>query len=216
MTIIARPATPGRWVDFSAFPTRAQAQSIRDYGVIGCFTYVPLPGVTDAQKANDITAERLLMLIDLGFEVGLVQHPRFPNWDPRNHSGMIDAAVASEYALDVGYPDGAHLFNDFEGVIITADAPSGKLFLEGWALRILAGGLKAGLYVGYQQPLDAMSLYLLHGINSYWSDAGHRKVATRGVAISQGIETTIDGERVDLDEVAPDKLGGLPFIAASV
>jgi Domain of unknown function (DUF1906) len=212
MTIIARPASPGTGFDCSVKPTPAQARALKamDHTLVG--RYVPLPA---NNAANDIDAAELIMLTDLGFEVLLVQHVRTPPWDPRAHSGTIDAAVACEHALDAGYPLGAHLYLDLEGLVATADVAGAKLFVESWATRVLADGFKAGLYVGYDLPLSPTDLWLLHGINTYWTDAAHHHVANRGCAIVQGRELTVRGVRIDEDTIAPDMLGELPFIAAA-
>jgi hypothetical protein len=222
MTLIARPATAGPWIDFSTFPTLAQLQSFRLRGIIGCLCYVPLPGVSEAQKAHDITAARLSMLTEeLGFEVAIVQHCRFPGWACEAHSGRTDAEAAVAHARLVGYPAEAHIYEDWEGVSPSSSAASAKIFLQDWAFTVLGANssdpasYRAALYVGYQQPLSSQELYLLHGINSYGSDAGHRKVDVRGVAFSQGPQMTIDGALVDPDVVAPDLLDQLPWVAAA-
>ena len=69
------------------------------------------------------------------------------------------------------------------------------------------------MYHGYAVPLSASDLYDLPGFDCYWSDAGKRPVATRGNAVVQGAEVTISGVKFDLDTVAADALGGLPFVA---
>jgi hypothetical protein len=212
VTIIARTVTPGTGFDCSAKLTPVQARALKAMDHILCARYVPLPA---NNAANDIDAAELTMLTDLGFEVLLVQHVRNPGWDPRSHSGTIDAAVACEHALDAGYPLGAHIFLDLEGPAAAVDAAGMKLFAESWAARVLIDGFKAGVYIGYDLPLDAMALWLLHGVNSYWSDAAHRHVANRGCALVQGRELTVRGVRIDEDTIAPDMLGELPFIAAA-
>ena len=60
-----------------------------------------------------------------------------------------------------------------------------------------------------------MALYDLPTVTSYWSDAGHREVATRGVATSQGKLITLGGVDFDTDLMAPDLLGDLPMVAAA-
>lgn len=213
--MVARPATPGKWCDFSIFPTLLELRALRAAGYIGCFCYVPLPGVSDAQKSNDITAERLQSLTGEGFEVGLIQHVRYSGWDPRDHSGTFDAAAAAEHALSVGYPTTAHIWNDLEGIRPGCSDIAMRVFLESWSGRMPAYPYGAGLYVGYQQPLTAEQLYLLHTFDTYGSDAGHRKVETRGVSFQQGLQTTVGGAQIDSDELAADLLGGLPIIAAA-
>ena len=210
--MIARPATPGLFFDCSTKLTRPAAEKLRAT-YVGVFRYVPLPHVN---ASADIDADELAMLLDVGFEVGLVQHTRYPGWDPHQANtiaGAIDGIAASEAALHAGYGAG-HIFFDLEGVGTTCTAFAIRYFVEEWAARVTMHGFRAGLYVGFQQPLTPEQLYELHGFDIYWSDAGHRKVATRGVAISQGPEMTVNGVRIDTDQVAPDLLGGLPWVCA--
>ncbi len=215
MTANARAATPGLWADSSTRLTRTSASALKSAGYVGVFRYVPLPGVN---AAADIDADELAMLLDVGLEVGLVQHVRFKEtwldgWSPRAHSGASDAAVAADAAQHAGYGAG-HIFCDFEDVDTTCTAEGARVFLEAWASRALQSGFRAGVYVGFQIPLTPEQLYELRGVDIFWSDAGHRKVATRGVAISQGPELTVGGVRIDTDQVSPDLLGGLPWVAA--
>lgn len=84
-----------------------------------------------------------------------------------------------------------------------------------WGRTMLASGYLCGLYVGYSAVLSPESLYALPSTSVYWSDAGHRTVAKRGVAIQQRAAVTIADVQFDTDLVAPDALGGLPVVAAA-
>jgi hypothetical protein len=212
--IVARPATPGLWCDFSTFPSRQQAAKLKAAGFVGCFCCLPLPGVTDAQKANDITAERLVMLVeDLNFEVGFYQHVRFGPWDPRNHPGAVDGAAAAEHAVWAQIPQGVQPFVDWEDLVEGLPVGAAKAFLEAWAATVRDAGYRAGMYCGFDDPLSPMDRYNLHGITSYWSDAGHRAVAVRGCAVTQGAELDIGGVRIDNDTVQPDHMNETPLVA---
>jgi hypothetical protein len=79
---------------------------------------------------------------------------------------------------------------------------------------MIGAGYRAGLYHGYSVPLGALDIFDLPGFDCYWSDAGNRPVTTRGNAITQGPEVTIAGVKFDLDVVASDLQGGLPFMAS--
>jgi hypothetical protein len=215
--IIAKPATPGRWCDFSQFPTRAQALQLKARGYVGCFAYGPLPGVSDAQKAEDITAARMSMLTEeMGLEVGIVQHVRFGHgigWDPRQHSGAVDASALIDH-VSVFYPAGAHLWVDWEDLIAGLSPSAATVYLESWASTAIANEYRAGMYCGFDDPMSAAQRYELAGITSYWTDPGHRQVAVRGCSVVQGLEITVSGVRVDEDTVAADLLGELPWVAA--
>src|SRR5271167_4491426 len=111
--------------------------------------------------------------------------------------------------MEAGYPDGAHVFLDLEGIDGTAF--STIKFATDWQREIVFAELKAGLYVGYAVPLHPQDLYDLPGFDCYFSDAADRQVATRGTAILQGKEVVIAGVKFDEDLMRPDLLGGLPF-----
>lgn len=212
MTLIARPATPGRWLDTAMRLTLGTAKALPSEGVMGVIRYVPLPGDTEAEQdrlaAHDITADELAMLCGLGLGVMLVQHPRLPGWDPRAHSGQRDAAIAAEFAMYAGYPD-AHIYLDLEG--INGAAEGTITFAESWADRIVQSGFRAGCYVGFDVPLSPEQLYTLRTINSYGSDVAKRHVDTRGCAWQQGRGVTIAGLGYDDGEMRADLLGEVPF-----
>jgi hypothetical protein len=214
VTLIARAATPGLFFDASTKLHDASGRALRSAGYIGCFRYVPLPSVP---HGPDIDAPELMTLAQVaGLEVGLIQHTRYPGWQPSQHSGRGDGLVAAEYAAQAEYPDGAHVFLDLEGVDTLSSAAEVIDFCQEWARAVGEYRYKAGLYVGYQQPLSPQQLYDLHGIDSYWSDDGHRKVLTRGCAVQQGPKMTVAGVQIDSDVVASDLLGDRPVVAVWV
>ena len=206
MDLIAAPATVGSWVDTDYPLSSYVVSALVSAGRIGVCRYVPLPG---NDSAGDISKTELEIICGAGLELLLVQHPRNPGWNPANCSGDADAASALSKATEVGYPHGAHIFQDLEGINGSAAVTIG--FAVDWQHTILAGLKQAGLYVGYGVPLHPLDLYELPGFNSYWSDAGNRQVATRGTAILQGPEVTIGGVKFDLDAVRLDLLGAVPF-----
>jgi hypothetical protein len=215
VTLIARAATPGHWVDFSVWPTDAQLDAWIGK-IVGCLVYGPLPGMGVIAKANDLTPERLLGLTGRGFEVLLIQHCRYPDWDPRKHDGAADADAIAEHATRCGYLTSAHIGEDWEGVSRDCPAADGAEFLDDFSERLTKGWMFGGLlYVGYQQPLNPDELYERPHFNQYASDAGHRRVSTRGVSFSQGPQVVIDGATVDTDQLQPDLLGEVPIACAS-
>jgi hypothetical protein len=207
MPDMIRQTTRGNIVDTSAKLTAPVIQQVAAGDYIGIVRYVPLPGLSAAQ---DIDAAELRTILDAGLGVMLVQHVRFPGWDPRNRSGKTDALAAIEQAEVAQYLSGGHIFLDLEGIKGTAQDT--KRFAEDWAATIVDAGYCAGCYVGFGVPLNAVQLYNLHDIHSYWSDAGARSVATRGFAMKQMVpEVQIGGIGFDVDAVAPDRLGDMPF-----
>jgi hypothetical protein len=193
-------------VDASAKLTPDNIDSVAADGYKGIVRYVPLPGVV---AASDIDAGELEAIVGGGLGLMLVQHVRYPGWNPALYKGAHDAAVAVQSAMAAGYPAGAHIFVDLEGIKGTAHATI--TFANDWADAVVAAGYRAGCYVGYAVPLTPEQLYDLHDVNSYWSDAGKRAVATRGFAIKQRPQIFIDNVPFDPDDVEPDQLGETPY-----
>jgi hypothetical protein len=215
MTLVARPATPGLWPDTSTKLTLARAKSlIAECSPVGIVRYVPLPGNSDAQ---DIDADELQMLCELGLQVMLVQHvrasaPGSGGWDIRAHSGAVDGAYAAEHAVNCGYPD-AHIYQDLEDVL--GDAAATIAYSNAWAQRVVQSGLRAGLYHGFDVPLSAEQLYdLAH--DSYATDIGKHPVAVRGNAwVQTAFDVVIGGVKADKGEIQLDLKGEVPFAAAA-
>ncbi|HEX8792998.1 MAG TPA: glycoside hydrolase domain-containing protein [Polyangiaceae bacterium] len=204
--MIAAKATPGRWVDSSTPLTPAVCAELVREGIVGVVRYVPLP---NNPAHADISAAEAALILDAGLQLLLVQHVRMPPWSPSQHDGYTDGAIAAGSARAAGYAPGCHVFLDIEGV--QGDAASTSLFCDNWARAVKSAGYRAGLYCGYSDPLSADQLYERPGFTTYWSDAGHRRVSTRGVAMTQGNEITIAGTKFDTDVIAPDLLGEVPW-----
>lgn len=213
MGLIARPATPGLWFDCSSRLSALTASAMKARGYVGCFRYLPLPPPNS--PIPDINAGEVADITNAGLELSLVQHVRLPGWDPARQSGTIDGGIAAFYATTAKVALGKHLMLDIEGVKLGATAAQLKIYIEAWAAEVIAHGYKAGLYVGYQIPMSPTDLWLLHGIDCYWSDFGHRSVATRGCAVIQrNPDILVGGIKIDEDEVKADLLGGLPWVTA--
>lgn len=210
-SVVGRRATPGTWLDTSAPLTRAQALEFLSRGFRGRFGYVPLPG---NDTSRDVSGAEIAMLLDVGLEVGLVQHPRAANV-LRLHSGGADAMAAAQWAASIGYPAGAHIFLDLEGVLDTSPGQVTTYCVD-WARACLQLGYSAGLYVGYATVIGPQELYELPLFDCYWTDAVGRRVNVRGCAVKQRAQVPAAGglPNYDPDDVAPDALGGLPLVAA--
>jgi Domain of unknown function (DUF1906) len=210
--VTAAVATPGKWADSSTPLGPSVCAAVKAAGVVGVMRYVPLPGNA---ASRDITAGELNVIGEAGLELLLVQHVRRPPWLPGKCDGYSDGVVARGSAVNAGYPAGAHIFLDLEGAMGDAEGVTG--YVGDWAKAVRLGGqYPAGLYVGYNAVLTPAQLYALPGFDCYWSDAGHRKVATRGVAIMQGTPMVLGGVQFDADDMAPDLLGGLPIACIPV
>jgi hypothetical protein len=198
-------ALPGTAVDTAAKLHADAIRSVANAGYSCIIRYVPHVG---SSGAFDIDAEELGAILGAGLAVMLVQHVRVPGWNPADVSGAADGDRAVAFAKTAGYAEGAHVFVDLEGISGTAAAT--KSFAEDWARRVRAGGFSAGAYVGYSVPLSPEALYLLHGINSYWSDLGPRHVATRGFALKQHATITLNGIKYDPNTIQIDGRGETP------
>jgi hypothetical protein len=207
MPYIVQQATECRFVDTATKLMPPVIAQVAANGYAGVVRYVPLPG---NKLDPDIDSKELGSILDAGLALLLVQHVRNPKWNPARHPGEIDAAAAIKVANAAGYLPGAHVFLDLEG--ISGNAADTKAFAEAWAAAIVQAGYRAGCYVGYDVPLDAVQLYDLRNIRSYWSDAGTRVVARRGFAMKQQQPSIIiAGVEFDIDTMQPDNLGDTPF-----
>ncbi len=202
----AVPAGAGSIVDTATKLSPDPIQRVRAAGYRGIARYVPL---RDNRADGDIDPTELGSILAAGLGLLLVQHVRLPGWNPAQHSGDADAHMAVEFARTAGYQARSHIFLDLEG--ISGTGPDTKAFAEAWAAVIASAGYSAGCYVGYDVPLDAQELYDLRTINSYWSDAGNRAVATRGFAIKQHPEIQIAGVPFDADTIQIDGRGETPI-----
>ncbi len=195
-----------RACDTSTKLTLANAQALRQALFVAIGRYVGLR----MSDAGNIDAGELEMLCSLGFDVWLYQRVRFPGWRPADHSGGSDGTSAAQQALAAGYPPGAHLFLDPEGIDGTREETI--RFANDWATSVMQLHYRAGLYVGYQVPLSALDLYDLPGFNQYASDVGNRKVAVRETSMSQLAERTVAGVRIDPVIIRTDRMGDRPMV----
>ena len=215
VTLEARLATPGEWIDTNQGCSAAVLSALRAEGKVGVGRYVPLPR---NRSAGDIGAEELARICDLVGQCLLFQHvrspePGFTGWRPSHHSGVEDAEAAVDHALMVGYPQGSHIVLDFENIDDTPQAAT--KFAIDWQATVRAAGWRAMLYVGFQVPLHALDLYDLPGFDCYASDLGDRRVATRGTSYLQTrYNVVIAGVGFDTATMRADALGSLPYVAS--
>ncbi len=207
-SIVAAPAAQGLWLDTSTPLTPAVIRAIKSRGYLGVFRYGPLPGVS---ARNDISGQELADILKEGLQCGIVQHVRFPGWRPADHSGVADAKIVCRYMILCGYPTGAVIYQDLEG--ISGTLLETEKIANDWAGETANQHQQPGIYAGYQDPLGAQELFYIHAAKTYWTDSGPHTVAQRGHAVKQGKEITISGVRFDVDYVAPDNFGEVPLVA---
>jgi hypothetical protein len=209
----ALPAVPGRYLDTNTVCTGAVLDAVVLAGFLGVIRYVPLQGVN---ASADISNEELERMLVRKLRSAWVQHPRFPGWDPAAHNGETDALVACNHAKLAGYADGTTGYLDLEGMSPKATVATASKFARDWIHVAVNEGARPGIYIGFDIPLGPLELWEFPYVHTYWSDMGHRKVAQRGCAINQGASTSIAGTVFDVDYVADDLLGELPFFTGAV
>jgi hypothetical protein len=203
-------ALEGPWVDTSAKVGPLGARALHQAGILGIVRSLPLPSGTLGQE---ITSGELAGLGAAGLQVALYQRVRYVGWRPADHSGAADSMHAVAAARSAGYPVGAVIYLDLEGIDGTADETA--RFANDWCDATRQANYQAGIYCGFQDPLGPADLYTLHRATTYWIDFGPRDVAVRGHALKQAYpEVAIGGIKFDLDQMGPDLLGDVPCVAA--
>jgi hypothetical protein len=222
--LVAARARTGNWLDTDVPLSDPVLADIAAAGYEGVYRYVPLPGNNPMMDISPGELQRICSTRrpdGTTLQCGLIQHPRSPeNNNLTLHPPSRDAAEAADVAVASGYPLGCHLGLDFEGLfgksgelrsVNTRDAVFG--WGCAWGDGVLLSGFLAQLYLGYDVPLSAADAYDMPPFTQYWSDAGHRVVATRGCSMSQGGSVVIHGVQFDRDVLAPDLLGDVPMVA---
>jgi hypothetical protein len=206
MPYIIAQSTPCKIVDTASPVLDGLPAQVKAENYLGLVRYVPLSGV-DASK--DISPSELQGVLAAGLALMLVQHVRYPGWNPGKCSGDGDATSAIQAAENAGYLQGGHIYLDLEG--ISGTAADTKAYAEDWSAAVVASGYCAGCYVGNDVPLNAVQLYDLSNFHTYWSDAGPRQVATRGFALKQHEQIQIAAVGFDPDTLTADRLNDTPF-----
>jgi hypothetical protein len=210
MALIVAPIPIGVGVDTDQRLFPYVCKVLRAAGKVWVGRYVPLP---QNSPANDISAYELASICDAGLFCSLIQHVRSGHWNPAEHSGKEDAITAVAHALSAGYPLGAHLYLDLESMIGLANDAIG--FANDWAATVRDGGYKAACYHGFDVTLNPDQLFHALTFDSYWAAPGPWHVSVRGSAIKQGLTLTIANVNFDIDTIARDNLGDLPYACAS-
>jgi hypothetical protein len=212
MSLTAR-ALGGCWlVDTNAKITAASARALaaasyQGHPIVGIWRYVffgpPIRGDLDADELRAIT--------DAGLTLLVVQHCRSGSWRCSGQQGHEDGVYAVLNAQSAGYvtPRGGDplcLALDLESV--QNPGPDVAAHVDAWCQVVQGAGYRPVLYVGFAAGLSPDELYARPYVDRYWSDAGPRKVTTRGFCCKQGGATVLGGVSVDVDHAFPDALGG--------
>jgi len=161
--------------------------------------------------AGDASAAEIIRITSRGFGLWLSQHVLAP--DAQGNGWIATPALGQRFgrsarinALDIGYPEAAHLECDLEGVRLgtPADAVSG--YAVSWATE--SAEFPALLYVGYDAILSPDELWALPNVHAYACDWGGRRVTNRGFVMRQTEpDVVIAGIRCDVGRCAPDLKG---------
>lgn len=224
MKIIATSAADGTFgFDANTIVRPADAATFVKAGYKFAIRYVPRVGALP----HDITGAELRMLLNSGLGVMLVQHVERdgpPWWTPTDAKGVAYGERAAEYAASVGYPKGATLWLDLEGIAPKTDPDVVIRYANAWFDKVAAAALQPGVYVGYGAILTATQLYRRLKFARYWASYNldeDQYPATRSICMKQhaahGLFAPPKGTTlaVDVDTVHGDHLGGLPTLAAA-
>jgi hypothetical protein len=218
MNIIATAAPKGaKGFDCNTVVRSADATRFINAGYHFAVRYV----ARETPHSNDITAAEFRALIGAGLGVMLVQHVESETtWMPTDDKGKRYGRTAAAIASEVGYPKGATVWLDLEGVSLIATADVITRYCNLWFDAVYAAGFLPGLYVGWHAGLTADQLYRRLKFIRYWAAYNlnaDQRPATRGVCMQQSPGRAPDGVPfpIDVNTVTGDHLGGLPMLAAS-
>lgn len=193
--------------------TSASAGALKAAGLDFVVRYVSL-GSPDA--GGDLTPSEVQAILGAGLALMIVQHVRAPGWMPTAALGTQYGTAAAADAAACGYPAGATLWCDLEGVAAGASAANVTAYVNAWNAAATAKGYEPGLYVGSGDVLDANQLYATSSRRYWRSYSSVPNVSTRGYCLLQLFPTTtLAGVSVDLDVVQQDYKGGYPHWATA-
>lgn len=133
----------------------------------------------------------------------LVQHVNYPGWTATAVNGTQHGNAAGQDATQVGYPSGAMLFVDLEGVKNLGG--SVDEYITCWAYAVQAYGFVPGLYQGYSCGIDPGVLAQHTEYGGFWSDFGQRTNPI-GFMCKQRPQISHCGIGIDPDQCYPDSL----------
>ncbi len=207
MAFTAVPIGPCWGIDCSAKLSPALAKQVLTtplpnwQAIKFIFRYVSL---SQPYYKVDIDAEERDAILACDVPLLLVQHVRYPGWIANAVNGTNQGNVAAEHAASVGYPAGAMLFVDLEGVG-DVGGPVDE-YVTTWAYAVQAVGFVPGLYQGYSCGIDPGTLAQHTEFGGFWSDFGDRKNPLNFVC-KQYPQVMHCGIGVDPDQCYPDTLG---------
>jgi hypothetical protein len=217
--ITAQVAVPGaRGFDCNTPVTRADASRFLEHGYTFAIRYV---GRVTAHS-YDLTPNEASTITTAGLGCMIVQHVQRdgpPWWTPTDDKGKQYGASAAEQAHTCGYPQGATIWLDLEGIAPRTDPEQIISYANLWHEAVAAADYLPGVYIGYGARLSAQQLYDRLHFTRYWAAFNlnaDEYPAVRGVCMRQQRAHAPAGVpfEIDADVVQADNLGGLPVLAA--
>jgi hypothetical protein len=210
MTIIAVEAAVGTWIDCAIVLTPPRIAALKAFSpsIRGVFRYCPLP---NNASTWDISAQELADITGEGLQCGWIGHPLRAGWMPSTALGRAHEEHASEHAAQCGFPPEMHGGMDVEGCA----GPSMGYSIMWSSNRKQRGGRTLGYY-GWELGMSLDEFEDLADVDSYWRAYNVGELPGRGPSVRQRApETMIPGVGwVDLNDVARDRRGQLPLVAA--
>lgn len=207
----------GSWgFDANAVVSPCIAKNAREAGYSFVMRYVR----RSTAHAFDLSSAEFQWLLGEGLAVGIVQHVAAPGWLPTALLGDSYGSIARQESEKIGYPEGANLWCDLEGVSERSTASETNDYNRHWyaaASQIYA----PGLYVGDSCGLTATELYRLP-YKRYWrafNTNADQTPIVRGFCMKQKPyppreRRILDAEfEYDEDVVMADAKGDLPIFA---
>lgn len=151
------------------------------------------------------------IILGVGLALMGVGYSRRAGWHPSATLGLHDGATAASHASAAGLLPGTSLWCDLEGM--AGSAIDTIEYGNAWWRIVKDSGFTPGVYIGDGVPLKSTQLYHSLSFQHYWKSGSIvPDVATRGYQMIQQapLDVTLDGVRVDRDEIQVDALGGLP------
>lgn len=203
----------GMALDSATAPTREQAEAAYAAGFRTWFRYldrVPQDPDHDDRLPINLTRPELAMLLDVGFDVGLVQYYSTA-YESQERGARISGAygtqlgaIASANARALGIPRGVTIFADAEDWIRLRSKLHGRQYLVAFFEAVVAGGDEPGLYygpnlgngqVGY---LNGREIWGLPAVRAYWKPASAAPhLPRRGPTVVQTTTFELAGLPVD-------------------
>jgi len=214
------PMRRGLACDSATAPTRKQAEAVYDAGFRTWFRYVDRV-LADPDKDKrwpiNLTRPELAMLLDVGFDVGLVQYYS-TGYESQERGARLCGAygeqlgsIASANARRLGVPQGVTIFCDAEDWIRLPSKLHGFQYLNRWSAANVAAGDEPGLYYGANMGNEraefftGADLYGLPRFRAYWKSMGYcPHMPRRGPTMVQAPPVKVAGLELDPNVITLD------------